>query len=145
MTPGPPQEVGRLGPFRENFSEPAQEPDRRGPRLGALDGHREADHGVDLSASLGLVQSQTPSGLLGDGTGDVLRQFRLSSVPQALLHDGGMEPLRCRDHAGVRLRELDHHEAVVALQAGFVGAATTVGRRRQGLDVGSCRDRCLYL
>ena len=57
--------------------------------LGALDGHREGDDGVDLVVGLGLVEAPAAAGdLPRDGLRDVPVEVGVRRVPQALLHDG---------------------------------------------------------
>jgi hypothetical protein len=52
--------------------------------LGALDGHRERDHRVDVGARVGLVEPSAAARVPSDGVGGVARQ----------LGDPGRESLR---------------------------------------------------
>jgi len=85
--------------------------------LGALDGHRERDDSVDLRCALGLLETPSAAGLLGDGAGDVPVEVGVAGVREAPRDDSGVQVLRGGCHPCVRLRELDGDEAVLALEA----------------------------
>jgi hypothetical protein len=64
--------------------EPAEQPDGRGDVLGALHGHREGNHRVDLIVAAGLVQPPAAARRLRDGGADVRVEGGVAGVADLL-------------------------------------------------------------